>query len=265
MELFHRLTAKALEISFHNLWRSRINKMKKATYLATRYIVLLAFAMVAGLYPQFASAQDTMLRYEPTQEAEQRKSLRELRLLLNQYTTFKADYGQFTATSETLDNPEEFKGAIYWQRPNNLRMEQSEPWSELHVSDGKDYWHYEEDLEQAVRYSADALSSQFISLLINNDLRLLDYWHLKLLKPSALKGLQAQSSVFVAQSKSLENQQIINLHFNNHDIQKIRIDTGLGEIITFEFHNIIAGSKLSPKLFSFNPPRGVEVIDSNNP
>lgn len=173
--------------------------------------------------------------------------------LLNQFTTFQAQFKQQTTDLENkvLQTSE---GKMMLVRPGRFRWETNQPSRQIVITDGKTLWVYDVDLKQATKQTiqhgainpAKVLSGDTHDLLEQFDVHMVPHHNV---------------SVFQMIPKK-HNQQFrsISMVFKNDKLIEMRIENNLEQITTFQFYDVLLNTSLSPELFEFKAPAGVDVL-----
>ena len=163
--------------------------------------------------------------------------------------------------SEVFDESDPIKGRIYWQEPNQFRVESDE---ETIVSDGKAIWTYAKDSRQVTKRILKAGQKPDILSFLDKA----DSSHTastgtadsidqtvcrRLVLSPRIKGTDFEELVVWVDEKNLLIKKLEIL-----DLQQNRT--------IFSFSNYRLESKLNQNLFEFQLPSGAELIDlSGNP
>ncbi len=146
-------------------------------------------------------------------------------------------------------------GRLFLQRPGKFRWDYSSPSEQLILADGKQIWFYDKDLAQAnVRDMDTSLASTPASLLSGSG-SVSTQFIVTALPPSA--GLQWYQLV----PKHADTDfQVVRIGFDKGDLRSMFLADKLNQITQLTFSNSKRNLTLSPDLFSFVPPPGVDVI-----
>ncbi|MCI0531576.1 MAG: outer membrane lipoprotein carrier protein LolA [candidate division Zixibacteria bacterium] len=158
--------------------------------------------------------------------------------------------------SEVFDESDPIKGRIYWQEPNQFRVESDE---ETIVSDGKAIWTYAKDSKQVTKCllktgqkpeilafldQADSNHTVAIGTTDNIDQTVCQ----SIMLSPRIKGTDLEELVVWVDREKLLIKKLEIL-----DLQQNRT--------IFSFSNYRLESKLNQKLFEFQVPSGAELID----
>ena len=146
-------------------------------------------------------------------------------------------------------------GTMALQRPGKFRWDTREPMAQLVVADGKKLWVYDVDLEQVTVKKQEkgiggtpALFLSGVEDTVNRDFEV---------SKNTKGGLQH----FDMKARSPQaNFQRIVMAFRGEDLVELVLHDQLGQQTTVKLNQIKRNPKLSPNLFTFHPPRGVDVV-----
>lgn len=146
-------------------------------------------------------------------------------------------------------------GTMALLRPGRFRWQTKEPMEQLVVADGKKMWVYDTALEQVTVKTQDrglgGTAALFLSGYSDTVARDFDVSE----KP------QGDTLVFDLQSKSAKaNFQRIKLTFTKEQLTGLQLYDQLGQITTVALHHIKSNPRLPESLFTFKPPKGVDVV-----
>jgi outer membrane lipoprotein carrier protein len=177
-----------------------------------------------------------------------------LKALLAQTSTARASFAQMVL-DKNLKVLQQATGTMQFSRPGKFRWEYDKPHEQVIVSDGARVWLYDKDLKQVTTRRLDrALGSSPAALLAgSNDIE-------KGYSLSALgnqEGLDWLEAVPRTQDTSFEK---IRLGFGRAGLEAMELRDQFGHVTVIKFSTIERNAKLAPEVFSFTPPKGVDVI-----
>ena len=174
----------------------------------------------------------------------------------NRYNRAKTLELSFTETYTLHGQKKMAKGELYLRKPGRMRWQYSEPAGELFVSDGKFLYSYIPGQQQAEKNSMKAtedmrapLAFLLGHLKFTNDFR--DF------QSHPESGGLAISAV--PKSDKLPYSQVSFLVAPDDSIKRLTV-TG-DAVLEYSFENEKMGLPLSDKLFQFQPPAGVPLVD----
>lgn len=153
---------------------------------------------------------------------------------------------------------QEASGDLVVARPNRFRWETTEPFEQLVVSDGKQVWVHDIDLEQVVVRPLEEEISKTPALLfggtpekIGRSFQVTEVEH------------SGERRVFRLEPHKSEEQPLFSLlevTFSDGKPLSMRLEDALGQRTTIDFRDLEINTELSPDTFSFEPPEGADVI-----
>lgn len=178
-----------------------------------------------------------------------------LRAFYDQTHAMTADFHQVVTDSKGR-KVQEVNGKMLIKRPNQFRWDYHQPFAQEIVSDGKQVWLYDVELEQVtVNAISKALSSSPAALLsgdadVDKNFILRDFN-----KPDGL----AWVSVVPKSNDTGFNK--IELAFNAQNLlQEMQLEDSFGQFTTIKFGHQIQNPQIKNETFSFKVPKGVDVV-----
>jgi outer membrane lipoprotein carrier protein len=178
---------------------------------------------------------------------------------LEQTRTLRARFDQLLLdpAGEVLQRSE---GELMIRRPGRFRWEYKSPYEQLIVADGERLWLYEPDLEQVtVRPQDDTLDNTPASLLSGGG----DFTaHYRLTDVATTDdGLRA---IRLEPRSAGGDFRYLALGFDEGDeLKRMELVDRLDQLTRIEFSAVRRGGRLRARLFEFEPPDGVDVIETN--
>lgn len=164
---------------------------------------------------------------------------------------------QFTqvVTDRTGRKVQESHGSLYLSRPGKFRWVYTKPYGQVVVGDGSRLWIYDQDLEQVtVRKLDQALGESPAALLAGSN-------EVEKLFAFRAAGEEDGLSWLEATPRSKEGSfEALRMGFKGSDIHAMEVRDNFGQVTQLRFTGIRRNPRLSPDLFRFTPPKGVDVI-----
>lgn len=183
---------------------------------------------------------------------------KELNRKLSQFHTMTADFHQIIRDVKGTIL-QESSGKMAIQRPGKFLWDVQKPIRQFIVTDSEKVWIYEPDLEQVIiRPLNNDIGETPIMLLANPTIRLQENFSVVQLPSN--KGIDRFKLVPKNKRESFET---IVVSFKQNNIVKMTLMNSLGQTTELNFSQVVLNSitsKLSKELFSFQVPRGVDVI-----
>jgi outer membrane lipoprotein carrier protein len=173
--------------------------------------------------------------------------------------SFSANFVQLTqdGLGNTLQRVEGFMQVV---KPGKLRWQTEGIYEQLVISDGKSLWIYDADLEQVSIKDMDNRLSETPALLLGGDVSAIG-------DDFIITQIPSDNSIrFILQPKDTTQLfDSLELDFNKLDQQQsltqMIIRDASGQVTDISFNNVTNNPKLKSKVFSFDIPAGIDVID----
>ncbi len=171
--------------------------------------------------------------------------------------TYSAHFKQLVY-SEDGDLLQKTSGEVAIERPGKFRWVTQTPMRQVIVSNGKLLWVYEPDLEQVtIRRLQQNLGQTPLLLLTTKDVILQKQFAVKSL--SASQGMQRYQLIPKSTQDGFKR---IVLGFNGDKLSYLELNNQLNQTTKINFSKVVLNHKLANKLFSFSPPKGVDVVNT---
>jgi len=173
---------------------------------------------------------------------------------LNGVATWSADFTQ------TIDDghgqvTRSAAGKLYLQKPGKFRWDYTLPSEQLILADGKKIWFYDKDLQQANVRDMDASLANTPAVLLSGGGSLSSQFDVTALPPS--DGLEWYQLI----PKHADTDfQLVRIGFRKGELASMFLADKLNQVTQLTFTNPKRNARLTPDLFSFVPPAGVDVI-----
>lgn len=182
-------------------------------------------------------------------------AIESLKTFINKALTFRADFSQ-TLLDKNFQIVKKASGSMMFERPGKFRWIYDQPYQQLIIGDGKQVWFYDQDLAQVTVHRLDqALGSTPAALLaggntIERDFKLQEI------------DVQGETEWLEATPKNQENSfELIRLGFSKTGIlREMVLRDSFDQVTWLIFSEIEQNPALTPDLFQFTPPEGVDVI-----
>ena len=173
--------------------------------------------------------------------------------------SFSANFVQLTqdGLGNTLQRVE---GFMQVAKPGKLRWQTEGIYEQLVISDGKSLWIYDADLEQVSIKDMDNRLSETPALLLGGDVSAIG-------DDFIITQIPSDNSIrFILQPKDTTQLfDSLELDFNKLDQQQsltqMIIRDASGQVTDISFNDVTNNPKLKSKVFSFDIPAGIDVID----
>ncbi len=167
-------------------------------------------------------------------------------------------HGEFTqrVAAAALKSPRLTHGVFAVMRPGKFRWEYNKPYQQQLVSDGKNIWIYDVDLEQVTVKKWSAAVSDTPAQLLAGDGALEKSFTVK-----SLPVANGEIGYELTPNKTDTGFSAIKLVFAKHELKKMILQDALGQVTTLEFAHLQRNAAVDSKQFQFTPPKGVDVLE----
>lgn len=179
-----------------------------------------------------------------------------LQRYLDGLSGFEAEFRQQVQDSRGHAG-EQASGRVYLQKPGRFRWEYRQPNEQLIVSDGRNLWLYDKDLEQVTIKSVDESISSTPALLLAGKVSVIDSYDVR--DAGRRDGLDWLE---LTPKRNDTDFVILALGFERGDLRAMELQDKLGQQTRIDFSAVKRNPRLSEELFAFRPPAGVDVIGS---
>ena len=186
-------------------------------------------------------------------------AIKDLQRLLGEVKSFSARFVQQTRNGlgEVLQS---IKGQMEVQKPGKLRWQTEGVYEQLVVSNGEALWIYDADLEQVSIKDMNNRLAETPALLLGGDVSAIE--------SDFIVSQQHSDSqlIFILQPKDTSQLfDSLELAFNklaqSQVLQQMIIRDASGQLTEIQFSDAVNNPKLDAKLFTFDIPAGIDVID----
>jgi outer membrane lipoprotein carrier protein len=182
------------------------------------------------------------------------------------HTDFKASFVQESLV-KSLGKKQRAEGLVYFKKPGKMRWIYRKPTKQEIISDGKILWNYRpEDKQVIVSQMTQAFQSKTPSTFLAGIGNLKRDFQARFIQdPSSGKIYSLELTPLEAQG-SLEKLFLL-VDRENFKILQAKVQDAMGNVTQINFFKIQFDNNLSDSLFTFTPPKGVEVfhLPGSNP
>jgi outer membrane lipoprotein carrier protein len=172
----------------------------------------------------------------------------------NNTNTMRAQFSQVVNDKQGRKE-QEVEGTMQLQRPNKFRWDYKKPYEQQIVSDGKDVFLYDTELQQVtIRQLSKALGSSPAAMLAGGE---------NVEKSFTLKNAVRKDGLawVLALPKDKESGfERVLLGFKADKLRKMEIYDSFNHITHITFNEVERNPKLEDATFLFTPPKGVDVV-----
>lgn len=178
---------------------------------------------------------------------------------LNGIQSMEAAFEQWVmdAKQNTLQN---VTGTMWIQRPGQFRWNTADPYPQQIVSDGKELWIYDEDLEQATRKTLDKQVGNTPALLLSGDpSRIADGFQV-----SAYRFDETGEWRFDLRPKDKDALfALLRVHFYRDQLRDMYLEDSLGQTTRIEFKPVQLNQPIPESRFKLDLDDSVDVIEES--
>lgn len=151
-------------------------------------------------------------------------------------------------------------GTMWISRPGQFRWDTNEPYPQQIVSDGKELWIYDQDLEQATKKTLDRQVGNTPALLLSGDpARIADNFQI-----SAYLFDETGEWRFDLRPKDKEALfALLRVHFYRDQLRDMYLEDNLGQTTRIEFKPVSVNKPIDPAQFKLNLDDSVDVIEES--
>jgi len=165
-----------------------------------------------------------------------------------------------TAMGETKQ-----RGKVWLERPRKMRWAFTQPPGKLFVTDGSTMWVWSKADNQVIISLVVSPPGGDMTQLLDNLGKLDDLFIVELLETT---GLGAKGSLVLGLTPKREgNLQRIELRVSKQDytVEQVKTVDGFGNEVELNFHNVKTNVKIPGSRFSFDVPKGAQIIRTEGP
>jgi outer membrane lipoprotein carrier protein len=183
------------------------------------------------------------------------ESIDPLKAFLSDFKTLQANFVQ-SLINENGKELEKTEGILYLQQPGKLYWSYEAPYTQKIISNGDVLWVFDEDLEQlTIREMGDAIDQTPAGIILGKNDIAEHFIQVNM-------GVIENYDWIELTPKNLEAQyKNIRLGFEKSKLGMMIIVDNLGQTTRIDFSEVKKNTELSPSLFEFEIPEGVDVID----
>ncbi len=223
------------------LGRNRAQTLCKAAILSVCMIFLLAATAPAETMPLEQLTSKMQATYENTKD-------------------FKATFTQ-ELVIQSIGKTEREEGTVYFKNPGKMLWDYAKPKAKkLVINPQKASLYVPADRAVYVQDSANIYKSKVIIRFLSGIGKLGDDFEIRYSEPDAVDGEGRYLLTLVPKSADLAVEKLfLVVEPSQFQILQCSFTDSFGNITRIRFRNIRINSRLPDRLFSFKPPRGVEI------
>lgn len=175
---------------------------------------------------------------------------------LGHQTNIEADFVQYVldASGSRL---QETHGHMVLAQPNRFWWQTQDPFAQLIVSNGKQLWVYDKDLEQVTVQALDHRTTNTPALLLSGNGTNIGEKFTVVMKRTD-NGLV----LYHLTPKDPESlYQTLRLNFKNNQLLEMQLEDSMYQKTSLIFSNLVLNPNIIDDLFEFVAPKGVDVLE----
>ncbi len=182
-------------------------------------------------------------------------AVQQLSAQLQAMNSLTAEFKQ-TINDNTGAVLQEAEGSLTVKRPRRFHWRTEQPYEHLVVTDGKDLWLYDIDLEQITQQAFTPDLDKAPALLLSGEVDEISKQYQVQVSSSADNTL-----TFTLTPNRPDNLfKQLTISFNNKQLQGMILKDSFEQLTTIMFSNVRLNVDVADSLFLFTPPDGVDVI-----
>lgn len=179
-----------------------------------------------------------------------------LRTFLAGAKTLQADFSQVQIDAKGNPSGKKTAGVFYLERPGKFRWNYTQPFKQEIVTSGGKVWFYDADLEQVTVKRLNAAIGSTPALLLSGEIAIETNFTIE------DQGTDEGMAWIRLLPKSEESGfKYVLIGLVGDDLRGMELNDNFGQVTRIYFSNVKRGLRLSPELFKFTPPAGVDVFD----
>ena len=148
------------------------------------------------------------------------------------------------------------EGSLTVKRPRRFHWLTEQPYEHLVVTDGKELWLYDIDLEQITRQAFSADLDKAPALLLSGEVDEISKQYKVAVTEAADKTL-----TFTLTPNEPDNLfKQLTISFNNRQLLGMKLKDSFEQLTVIEFSDLKLNADIPDSLFEFIPPDGIDVI-----
>jgi outer membrane lipoprotein carrier protein len=179
--------------------------------------------------------------------------------LLGQFNSLSAQFTQtlYDSHGRVLQKSH---GSMELLRPDALRWETLSPSKQILITNGKQLWVYDVDLEQVqVKPLQKAFGNQPAMVFTSSSAEMQQHFIV-----SVIPAKQATQAFQLVPKDPQADFKWIRFYFSGNAISKMQINDKIGQLTEMVFSQVKRNPYLLPAHFNFIPPKGIDVINDNS-
>lgn len=148
------------------------------------------------------------------------------------------------------------EGSLTVKRPKRFHWLTEQPYEHLVVTDGKELWLYDIDLEQITRQAFTADLDKTPALLLSGEVDEIS----KQYKVAVTEAVDKTLTFTLTPNEPDNLFKQLTISFNNRQLLGMKLKDSFEQLTIIEFSDIKLNADIPDSLFEFVPPDGIDVI-----
>lgn len=182
----------------------------------------------------------------------------QLNSFFTQVKSMQAQFEQVVA-SKSLSGLEKSTGVLYMQRPGMFRWDYKEPYPQHIVADGKKLWIHDVEMEQVIIKPVDIVLGNTPAVLLSGNSGITDKFIVK--EEEERSQIDGRQWVELTPKQEEAGFDRIYIVFKDGQLHLMELHDAFGQITRLSFSKLQINPGFPNKLFQFEVPQGVDVID----
>jgi outer membrane lipoprotein carrier protein len=180
-----------------------------------------------------------------------------LNYFFNEINTFEARFGQ-KVLDESLTEVDDGQGKLWIHRPGRFRWDYDPPDAQEIVGDGENVWIHDIELEQVTVRDQDQTLGKSPAILLAGSGNLDENY---VIEDIGTQGRYDWVNLIPKSEESGFNE--VRIGFEDNRLRLLELLDNLGQTTRIVFVDLKENTPISPAVFNFVPPQGVDIIDNS--
>lgn len=184
--------------------------------------------------------------------------LQRLQRFLHRADTLEAEFTQSRIGDNGQATGQTASGVFYLRRPGKFRWDYRKPYRQQIIANGGKVWFYDLDLEQVTAKRLNQAVGSTPALLLSGEIALDKNFSVE--QQGESDGLYWIRLLPRSEESGFRH---VTLGLDGDTLAGMELSDQFGQLTRIYFSHVITGRHLSPDLFEFRPPPGVDVFEEH--
>ncbi len=171
-------------------------------------------------------------------------------------TSLAAEFEQYEIDANN-NFSEKSTGKLWLNAPNQFKWQYQKPLTQLIIASGKQVWIYDEDLEQ-VTIKQQYSQQNPIYVLLNK--KQTEKHYTISLEEKKEDSIEETQWVKMIPKKPSDDVKVVWLGIDDNNLTTLKLQNQFNNLVVFNFEKIIRNPELTDDFFTFEIPKGTDVI-----